>query len=467
MRFIHDDFLLSNDQAVRLYHDYAKDEPILDFHNHLPPQEIASNRRFENLAEAWLEADHYKWRAMRANGTPEELVSGSGDPKEKFLAWASTLPHTLGNPLYHWTHLELKRCLGIDTLLGPETAEEIWEQANEKFKGDDCSARGMLKQFQVETVCTTDDPALSTEHHQAIAQDSSIETQVFPTFRPDQSWGVKDAASFTQWIAQLQETSEITILDLSDYLEALAKRVNHFHSLGSRLSDHAFLQCFSEFPSEEETRKIFDHVIDGENASEEEAEKFGSFIMLYLCKLYKAKNWTMQIHLGALRNNSSRLMASFGPDAGGDSIGDFPQAEKMSVFLNKLEKEDALPKTIFYNVNPADNLTIATMLGNFQREIPGKMQLGSGWWHLDQRDGMLEQIKTLANIGLLSRFVGMLTDSRSFLSFPRHEYFRRILCNLLGEWMEEGFVPGDFELIGDMAKRICFQNSRDYFDFEE
>ena len=256
-------------------------------------------------------------------------------------------------------------------------------------------------------------------------------------------------------------------MDLSDYLEALAKRVNHFHSLGSRLSDHAFLQCFSEFPSEEETRKIFDHVIDGENASEEEAEKFGSFIMLYLCKLYKAKNWTMQIHLGALRNNSSRLMACFGPDAGGDSIGDFPQAEKMSVFLNKLEKEDALPKTIFYNVNPADNLTIATMLGNFQREIPGKMQFGSGWWHLDQRDGMLEQLKTLANIGLLSRFVGMLTDSRSFLSFPRHEYFRRILCNLLGEWMEEGFVPGDFELIGDMAKRICFQNSRDYFEFEE
>ena len=467
MSFIHDNFLLSNDQAVRLYHDYAKDEPILDFHNHLPPLEIASNRRFENLADAWLEADHYKWRAMRANGTPEELVSGSGDPKEKFLALASTLPHTLGNPLYHWTHLELKRCLDIDTLLGPETAEEIWEQANEKFKGDDYTARGMLKRFQVETLCTTDDPALPTEHHHAIAQDSSVETQVFPTFRPDQSWGVKDAASFIQWIAQLQETSEITILDLSDYLEALAKRVNHFHSLGSRLSDHAFLQCFSEFPSEEETRKIFDHVIDGENASEEEAEKFGSFIMLYLCKLYKAKNWTMQIHLGALRNNSSRLMASFGPDAGGDSIGDFPQAEKMSVFLNKLEKEDALPKTIFYNVNPADNLTIATMLGNFQREIPGKMQFGSGWWHLDQRDGMLEQLKTLANIGLLSRFVGMLTDSRSFLSFPRHEYFRRILCNLLGEWMEEGFVPADFELIGDMAKRICFQNSRDYFEFEE
>ena len=467
MSFIHDNFLLSNDQAVRLYHDYAKDEPILDFHNHLPPLEIASNRRFENLADAWLEADHYKWRAMRANGTPEELVSGSGDPKEKFLALASTLPHTLGNPLYHWTHLELKRCLDIDTLLGPETAEEIWEQANEKFKGDDYTARGMLKRFQVETLCTTDDPALPTEHHHAIAQDSSVETQVFPTFRPDQSWGVKDAASFIQWIAQLQETSEITILDLSDYLEALAKRVNHFHSLGSRLSDHAFLQCFSEFPSEEETRKIFDHVIEGENASEEEAEKFGSFIMLYLCKLYKAKNWTMQIHLGALRNNSSRLMASFGPDAGGDSIGDFPQAEKMSVFLNKLEKEDALPKTIFYNVNPADNLTIATMLGNFQREIPGKMQFGSGWWHLDQRDGMLEQLKTLANIGLLSRFVGMLTDSRSFLSFPRHEYFRRILCNLLGEWMEEGFVPADFELIGDMAKRICFQNSRDYFEFEE
>ena len=466
MSFIHDDFLLSNDQAVKLYHEFAKDEPILDFHNHLPPDEIANNRRFENLAEAWLEADHYKWRAMRANGTPEELVTGNGDPKEKFLAWSATIPHTLGNPLYHWTHLELKRCFGIDTLLSPNTAEQIWEQANEKLKQDDCSACGLLERFKVKTLCTTDDPATGTEFHQLIAKNSQVQTKVFPTYRPDRAWGVEDATNFIDWVSRLEEISEIRISDLNDYLEALAKRVNHFHSIGSRLSDHAFLQCFAEFPSEEKARNIFQKSSDGKNANPEEAAQFGSFILLYLCKLYRAKNWTMQIHLGALRNNSSRLMNCFGADAGGDSIGDLPQANKMSAFLNKLEEEDALPKTIFYNINPADNLTIATMLGNFQGEVPGKMQFGSGWWHLDQRDGMYEQLKTLANVGLLSRFVGMLTDSRSFLSFPRHEYFRRILCNLLGEWMQDGFVPNDFELIGDLAKRICYENSRNYLELE-
>ena len=467
MSFIHDNFLLSNDQAVCLYHEYAKDEPILDFHNHLPPNEIAQNRRFENLAEAWLEADHYKWRAMRANGTPEELVSGNGDPKEKYLAWAATIPHTLGNPLYHWTHLELKRCFGIDCLLNPDTAEDIWEEANRKLAEPSLSARGLIERFHVKALCTTDDPALPTLYHEKIADDPARPCQVFPTFRPDQSWGVHDAENFSDWVGKLQGSSEKDINGFSDYLEALAKRVNHFHSLGCRLSDHALLQCFAQFPSEEKARQIFEETMEGKSANPGDSEMFGSFIILYLCKLYRAKDWTMQIHLGAIRNNSSRLLSSFGPDAGGDSIGDLPQAEKMGLFLNKLQEEDALPRTIFYNINPSDNFTLASMLANFQGEVAGKMQLGSGWWHLDQRDGMVEQLKTVANTGLLSRFVGMLTDSRSFLSFPRHEYFRRILANLMGEWMQDGFIPDDFELVGDMVQRISYQNAKDYLNLPE
>ena len=462
MPFIHDDFLLSNNQAVRLYHEYARNEPILDFHNHLPPDEIAKDRRFENLAEAWLEADHYKWRAMRANGTPEELVTGSGDPKEKYLAWAATLPHALGNPLYHWTHLELKRCFDIDTLLGPDTAEEIWEAANAKLQSADFSARSMLEKFKVKALCTTDDPAVPTDVHESIAKDEGVNCGVYPTFRPDKAWGIRDASSFLDWLENLIEQTAKEINTLNDFLECLAKRVNHFHEIGCRLSDHSFPFFPSSFPSESEARNIFSKVLNEENATEEETEKFTGFIMLFLGRLYSAKGWTMQVHLGPLRNNSSRLLSEFGADAGTDSIGDWNQAQNMGKFLDKLDSEDSLPKTIVYNNNPADNFSIATMLGNFQRDLPGKMQFGSGWWHLDQRDGMVEQLKTLANVGLLSHFVGMLTDSRSFLSFPRHEYFRRILCNLLGTWMKEGFVPDDIALIGNLAKRICYSNARDY-----
>ena len=462
MSFIHDNFLLSNDHAVRLYNEYAKDEPILDFHNHLPPDEIAKNRRFENLAEAWLEADHYKWRAMRANGTPEELVTGNGDPKEKYLAWAATIPQTLGNPLYHWTHLELQRCFGIDTLLSPDTADEIWEVANERLKSPDFSARGMLEKFKVKGLCTTDDPADSTENHENIAKDVGVSAGVYPTFRPDKAWGISDASTFLDWLEKLVEETGKEISTLNDFLECLANRVNHFHEIGARLSDHSFPTFPSEFSSEEEARNIFAKVLNEKNATAEESKKFTGFIMLFLGRLYSAKGWTMQVHLGPLRNNSSRLFSEFGPDAGTDSIGDWNQAENMGKFLDKLDREDSLPKTIVYNNNPADNFTIATMLGNFQRDLPGKMQFGSGWWHLDQRDGMEEQLKTLANVGSLSHFVGMLTDSRSFLSFPRHEYFRRILCNLLGVWMADGFVPDDFELVGSLAKRICYSNAREY-----
>ena len=466
MSFLDEDFLLTGDEAVALYHDYAEDEPILDFHNHLPPGEIAKDRRFANLSEIWLEGDHYKWRAMRANGTSEELVTGDGNAKEKYLAWAATIPHTLGNPLYHWTHLELKRCFGIDLLLGPDTAEEIWNQANEQLKDPSFSARGMLRRFQVKALCTTDDPADPTDHHQAIRENSKIETAVYPTFRPDKAWGIGNANAFGQWLQKLEATTGLSITNLDDFVAALEKRIEDFHELGSRISDHSFPYFFCDFPNDRDAKRIFQNTLDGKDATHEEEEQFRAFVMLRLARLYAEKGWTMQVHLGPLRNNSSRLLKSFGPDAGTDSIGDWPQAERMSHFLDCLDRENSLPKTIVYNNNPSDNFTVATMLGNFQGGRPGKMQFGSGWWHLDQRDGMEEQLKTLANLGLLSRFVGMLTDSRSFLSFPRHEYFRRILCNLLGGWMKDGFVPNEPEMIGDIVQRICYQNACEYLDLE-
>ena len=461
MSFIHDDFLLSSESARKLYHGYAENEPILDFHNHLPPDEIAQDRRFANLAEIWLEGDHYKWRAMRANGIPEELVTGDGDPKEKYLAWAATIPHTLGNPLYHWTHLELKRCFGIDELLSPDTAEDIWGQANERLAKPAFSACGLLEKFDVRALCTTDDPADPLRHHEAIAI-SPTRTKVYPTFRPDKAWSVDDSEGFRAWVGNLEKTSGTSIASLDDFLAALAKRADDFHALGSRLSDHSFPYFFADFPSDAEAAAIFDKALAGQAASPQEKERIGAHLMLFLGRLYAEKGWAMQVHLGPLRANSSRLDQCFGADAGGDSMGDWPQAEKMGVFLDRLDREDALPKTIVYNNNPADNFTVATMMGNFQRDLPGKLQFGSGWWHLDQRDGMEQQLKDLANVGLLSHFVGMLTDSRSFLSFPRHEYFRRILCNLLGNWMTEGSVPNDYELVGDLAKRICFRNATDY-----
>ena len=466
MTFLHDNFLLNNEPAIRLYHEFAQNEPILDFHNHLPPEEIANDRRFENLAEIWLEADHYKWRAMRANGTPEELITGTGKPKDKFLAFANTMPHALGNPLYHWTHLELKRCFGIDLILGPDTAEEIWSLTNEQLKDSEFSALGMLKKFQVRALCTTDDPAESTEHHRKIKENPDINCQVLPTFRPDRAWTISDAVGFLDWVENLEQETDREIETLTDFLEALAKRVNHFHALGTRISDHSFPYFFSDFPSEEEARILFLDAMAGQTATRVETERFGAFIMLYLCRLYSAKGWTMQIHLGPLRNNSTRLMKNFGADAGTDSMGDWSQAEKMSRFLDKLDREDSLPKTIVYNNNPASNYTVATMLGNFQRDLPGKMQFGTAWWHLDQKDGIEEQLKTFANVGLLSHFTGMLTDSRSFLSFPRHEYFRRILCNLIGTWMEDGIIPDDIDLPGDMVHRICYDNARSFLELE-
>ena len=378
MPFINDNFLLSNDHAVRLYHGYAKDEPILDFHNHLSPEEIAKDRRFNNLAEIWLEGDHYKWRALRANGITEKLITGNGDPKEKYLAWAATIPHTLGNPLYHWTHLELKRCFDIDLLLSPNTAEEIWDRAKEKLAEPNFSAKGMLKRFQVKALCTTDDPVFPLTHHQEIAQ-SNPDCKVYPTFRPDQAWGIDQAQNFIQWVETLEQTTGKTVVNFDSFLQALADRLKKFHELGSRLSDHGFPYFFANFPSERKARVLFENTINGKDASREEKEQFGAFIMLYLCRWYSANNWTMQIHLGPLHNNSSHLLKTFGPDAGTDSIGDWSQAEKMSAFLDRLDLENALPKTIVYNNNPADNFVVSTMLGNFQKRDSWKNAI---WFRL-------------------------------------------------------------------------------------
>ena len=464
MAFIHDDFLLGNEPARRLYHEYAAGEPILDYHNHLPPAEIAGNRQFANLSEVWLEGDHYKWRAMRANGEPEEAITGSSDAKQKFLAWARTVPHTLCNPLYHWTHLELSRHFGIDTLLDESTAEEIWETANAKLAQPELSVHGVLKQFDVRALCTTDDPTESLAQHEAIAA-LGLDTKVYPTFRPDKAWRVDEPELFNAWADKLADAAIGDTGTLTGFLAALEKRIDDFHTIGSRLSDHSFPYAYADFPGDAKAAAIFNKARAGTAATLEEQEQFGAHIMQHLGRCYAQRGWAMQLHIGPLRNNNSRLFKTIGPDIGCDSIGDWQQAAPLSAFLDRLDRDQSLPKTILYNNNPMDNLTFATVIGNFQGDatgMPGKMQFGSGWWHADQQEGMEWQMKALANTGLLSRFIGMLTDSRSFLSFPRHEYFRRTLCNLIGESMANGKLPDDYSLVGGMVKRISYQNAREY-----
>ena len=463
MSFIHDDFLLTTDHAQQLYHEYAANAPILDYHNHLPPAEIADNRQFANLGEIWLEGDHYKWRAMRANGEVEEVITGNADAKAKYLAWARTVPQTLCNPLYHWTHLELARHFGIDTLLDASTAEEIWEAANSALATPELSVHGILKQFNVRALCTTDDPTEPLTHHEAIAA-LGINTKVYPTFRPDKAWRVDQPELFNPWADQLATAADGDTATLPGFLAALEKRIDDFHALGSRLSDHSFPYAYADFPSDTEAARIFDQARAGIAASPAEQEKFGAHLMLHLGRAYAARGWAMQLHIGPQRNNNTRLFQAVGPDIGCDSIGDWPQAVPLARFLDRLDQDEQLPKTILYNNNLMDNFTFATMIGNFQGGIPGKMQFGSGWWHADQQEGMEWQMKALANTGLLSRFIGMLTDSRSFLSFPRHEYFRRTLCNLLGEFMRDGKLPNDHELVGGMVKNICYANAKAYLD---
>lgn len=463
MAFIHDDFMLQNAAARKLYHSSAADQPIIDYHNHLPPADIASNRKFANLFEIWLEGDHYKWRAMRSNGIPESLCTGEADPYEKFEAFAATVPHTLRNPLYHWTHLELKRYFGIDTLLGPETARQIWDQTCAQLADDSFSTRSILKRFNITALCTTDDPADSLEHHKAIADDPDFDIQVLPAFRPDKAMNVHAPAMFNEWIARLEESTDESVRSLSSLLECLEKRHDYFHSLGARVSDHGLSYCYSEDCTESEAAAIFEKARSGSAATPEEHEKFASYLMHFFGVLDAEKGWTKQLHLGAMRNNNTRKFKSLGADTGFDSIGDWPQAQKLTRYLDKLDSIDKLPRMILYNLNPNDNYVFGTMLGNFMDgSIAGKIQLGSGWWFLDQKEGMEWQINTLSNLGLLSRFVGMLTDSRSFMSFPRHEYFRRILCNLIGRDIESGEVPDDLSLTGPLVENICYHNARSF-----
>jgi len=463
MNFIHDDFLLQTRSACRLYHEFAEAEPIFDYHCHLSSRDIAENRQFNNLFEIWLEGDHYKWRAMRSNGVAERFCTGDATPEEKFLAWAATVPHTLRNPLYHWTHLELKRYFGIDDLLDQETAPRIWKKANAQLAKPQFTAQGILKRFNVTTVCTTDDPVDDLQHHEKIAA-SGLGVTVLPTFRPDKALAAHLPAAFNAWVARLERATNRQIRSLADFLNALSQRHDFFHRRGCRLSDHGLSHCYADFCSEEIAAAIFARTRAGQAASPREQSRFATFLMLFFGRLNAARAWTQQLHLGALRNNNTRLLTSLGPDTGFDSVGDFPQAAALAAFLDALDKENALARTIIYNLNPADNYVIGAMLGNFQDgTIPGKIQFGSGWWFLDQKEGIEWQCNALSNLGLLSRFVGMVTDSRSFMSYPRHEYFRRVLCNLIGRDIEAGLIPKDGGGVGPMIRNICYGNARDYF----
>jgi glucuronate isomerase len=465
MAFIKEDFLLQSKKARRLYHDYAAEQPIIDYHCHLSAKNISENRQFRNLHEIWLEGDHYKWRAMRANGVAERYCTGDADPYDKYFAWAQTVPHTLRNPLYHWTHLELKRYFGVDAALNEKTARKTWDLAGERLADQDLSAQGILKKFQVTTLCTTDDPVDSLEHHQRIAS-RCPDIRVLPGFRPDRALRTEDPTAFNEWIEKLAEVSDVDVTRFADLLVALRKRHDDFHQQGCRLSDHGLDFCYAEPCTEHEAEQVFDKVRSGSQPTLLESAKFASFLMLFFGRLDAEKGWTKQLHLGAYRNANTRMSKALGRDTGYDSIGDWKQADPLSHYLDQLDKDSALPKTIFYNLNPADNYILASMIGNFQDgSLAGKLQLGSAWWFLDQKEGIEGQLNALSNCGLLSRFVGMTTDSRSFMSFPRHEYFRRVLCGCLGNEMESGLLPDDEEMIGEMIKSICYENAVKYFGF--
>ncbi len=464
MPFINQDFLLDNPTAKRLYQTFASSQPILDYHCHLPPKDIADNRQFRNLSEIWLEGDHYKWRAMRANGVAERYCTGDAGPYEKFLAWAETVPYTLRNPLYHWTHLELQRYFGIDELLDAGSARRIWETAGAMLATPELSTHGILKRFQVTHLCTTDDPVDDLAHHRAIRA-SKLATRVLPAYRPDKALTVDQPALFNPWVDRLAAASNVDIGSLQDFTDALRRRHDDFHAMGARLSDHGLNQCYADFCSEAEAAPIFDRARRGQGAGRAEHARFASYLMLFFGQLDAEKGWTKQLHLGAYRSANSSRLKETGPDTGFDSIGDWPQVAALGAYLDHLESANALPKMVIYNVNPIDDYAFATMIGNFQDgRIAGKMQFGSGWWFLDQKEGMEWQLNALSNTGLLSRFIGMLTDSRSFMSYPRHEYFRRVLCNLIGSDIEKGLIPNSDELVGPMIRHICYRNAKEYLN---
>ncbi len=463
--FLDEDFLLHTPTARKLYHDFARAMPIIDYHNHLPPQEIAANTVFANLTQLWLYGDHYKWRAMRANGVDESYCTGTKPDWEKFEKWAETVPYTMRNPLYHWTHLELKRYFGVTELLNLETAPAIYQTCNQLLQTPAYSVHNLLRKMNVQVLCTTDDPADTLEFHQAIAQ-SDLGIQVLPTFRPDKAMSIDDPAMFNDYVAKIEAVTNTSIATFVDYLTALKKRHDYFARLGCKLSDHGLEQIYAEDYTELELKNTFLKLRTGKALEPIEKLKFRSAMLVYFAQWDWEKGWTQQYHIGALRNTNSRMLKTLGPDTGWDSMGDFEQSRAMAKFLNSLDATNQLAQTIIYNLNPRDNEMIATMIGNFNDgSVAGKVQFGSGWWFLDQKDGMEKQMNALSNMGLLSRFVGMLTDSRSFLSFPRHEYFRRILCNLFGNDVENGELPNDIPWIGQLIQNICYYNAKQYFRF--
>jgi glucuronate isomerase len=464
--FITDDFLLHNDIAKKLYHEVAKVQPIYDYHSHLPPKDIAKNQQFENITQLWIEGDHYKYRAMRANGVDEKYITGNAAPFEKFLKYAQTLPNTLRNPLYHWTHMELQRYFGITELLNAESAERIYNQCNELLKKSEFSVRNLLHKMNVKMVGTTDDPTDDLQYHKELL-DEGFEIKVLPTFRPDKATEIEKGIDFIKWIQKLEVVVGFEIQSFLELVSALQNRHNFFHEVGCRISDHGHNCFYDAISTEEEINQIFKKALQLESLSEIEIVKYKSALLYEIAVMNNKKSWVQQFHVGAIRNNNSKMMNLLGPDQGFDSIGDLNIAQNMSGFFDKLNSNNSLTKTIVYNLNPRDSEMMASMVANFNDgTVTGKMQYGAAWWFLDQKDGMQKQLDVLSNFGLLGRFVGMLTDSRSFLSFPRHEYFRRILCNVLGEEVEKGELPNDFNLIGDLVAKICSKNAISYFGFD-
>ena len=462
--FIGDDFLLENKFSKSLYHDYAAEMPIIDYHNHLPPKALADDHSFENITLAWINGDHYKWRAMRNLGIHEQFVTGDASDRDKFKKWAFTVPYTMRNPLYHWTHLELSRYFDINTLLTEKNADVVFNEASQKLRTSDYSSRNLISKMKVEVLCTTEDPTDTLEHHQKLTK-SDFGTKVSTAFRPDKAILIQ-SETYNDYLDDLGRVSDSNIDSYDQLCDALKNRISFFHDNGCRLCDHGLSHLYAANFTDAEVKSIFKKRREGHPISGQEAEKFQSAFLLFLCEEYHSRGWVQQFHLGALRNNNSRMLDQLGPDTGWDSIGDYPQAQHLSKFLDALDAKDKLTKTILYNLNPADNAVMATMVGNFNDgSIKGKVQWGSGWWFLDQKDGMTEQMNTLSNMGLISCFIGMLTDSRSFLSFPRHEYFRRILCNLFGEDIKNGELPNDMGWIGKLVQDISYNNAKAYFDF--
>ncbi len=466
--FMDENFLLSNQTAIDLYHNYAKNLPIIDYHCHIDPKEIYENKKFSNITEAWLYGDHYKWRAMRSNGIDEKCITGDGSDYDKFLAWSQTIPMAIGNPLYHWTHLELQRFFGIYEPLDEDTALEIWKRANELLNGEGFNVRDLIIKSNVETICTTDDPIDTLEYHIKIKEDASFNVNVLPTLRPDKGIEI-NLDGFVSWVKDLEKVSEVSINNYDEFLKALDSRIRFFHSVGCRIADHGIdgVVVYAD-SSKEEAEAIFAKALEGKSISIDEEKKYKTYTLRHVFKLYHELGWTMQLHIAALRSNNTKMLEKIGVNTGFDSINDESIAYPLSRLLDSVDRENSLPKTILYTLNPKDNYVLGTMIGNFQGDgIPGKMQFGAAWWFNDNKDGMIEQMKALGNLGLLGRFVGMLTDSRSFLSYTRHEYFRRIACNLIGEWVENGEVPKNDKLLKRIVQGICYSNAKEYFGFDE